>query len=146
MSFRNGAVKTCEMTERFLLPSQPCPLEQVLKSLSSGKTYRIQKKKKDWFLLSSPGTTSVCGEFPLQHPVSTSSLKNTKEGGAGKKAALPPKSPTPRLVGSVRNLRCCLTIDGFWMPVWFASDFGPKQGEGGPINFFAPLWQLLHIL
>lgn len=94
-------------------------------------------KKKDWFLLTSPGTTSVCGEFPLQHPVS-SSLKNTKEAGAGKKEVLPPKSPTPRLVGSVKNLRCCLTIDGFWMPVWFASDFGSKQGEGGPINFFAP--------
>lgn len=60
--------------------------------------------------------------------------KNTKEAGARNKEALPSKSPISRLVGY-----------GFWMPVWSASDFGSKQGEGGPINFFAPLWQLLHI-
>lgn len=111
MSDRNGAVKTCEMTERFLLPSQPCPLEQVLKSLSSGETYKIQKK------------VLVSAQQPRDHisvwGISTSASclnkqsQNTKEAGAGKKEALPPKSPTPRLVGSVRNVRCCLTIDGF---------------------------------
>lgn len=59
-------------------------------------------KKKDWFLLTSPGTNHISvGSFHLsilsQQAVTH---KNTKEAGAGNKEALLSKSPIYRLVGS----------------------------------------------
>lgn len=50
--------------------------------------------------------------------------KNTKDAGAGNKEALPSKSPHIQAGG------LSLAVDGFWRPVWFASDFGSKQRRG----------------